>query len=337
MILTIYCQEICINYKNIIKTFYNVRKCIIFAIDNPEIMLMKVLDIIIIITTIIFFFAVQFVVGSFPVTFFAFPLNVVLIFLWLLALWLLYKDYRQSRLTRFLLSLRATVITFIAFILFCLVMGLVPQYPVEPVGVEQTVWERLGIHELTTSWPFLFVLLLLQSHLAMITFRGQYKRKGIRWRFLACHLGLWLALLGGFWGSADTLTLRAPVYKGQPGRMAYAMDGRVHYLDYDLELRQFQISYYDNGMPRTYQADVEINGRPVTLRVNDPYAIRFGEDLYLTGYDMHAQDEVRYCVLQVVKQPWKYVQLAGIILMLLASVALFVKGPKKRKKDDQLG
>lgn len=307
--------------------------------DNIEVMLMKILDIAIIISTMILLFAVQFVVGSFPVTFFSFPLNIVLVLLWILALWLLYKDYRQSRLTRFLLSLRTTAITFIIFILLCLLMGLVAQYPVEQVGGELTLGERLGLHELTTSWPFLFILLLLQSHLAMITFRGVYHKgsKKIRWRFLACHLGLWLALLGGFWGSADTLTLRMPVYKGQPERMAYSMDGRVHYLDYNLELRRFQVSYYDNGMPRTYEADVAINGRPVMLRVNDPYSISFGEDLYLTGYDMHAQDEVRYCVLQVVRQPWKYVQLAGIILMLLASVALFVKGPERRYKDDQLG
>lgn len=298
---------------------------------------MKILDITIIVSMVVLCFAVQLVAGSFPVAFFSFPLNVILVLLWLLALWLLYKDYRQSSLCRFLLSLRATVITFIVFILFCLVMGLVPQYPIDRIGEELTFGERLGVHELTTSWPFLFVLLLLQSHLALITFRGISGRKGVRWRFLACHLGLWLALLGGFWGSADTLTLRVPVYKDQPGRMAYAMDGRVHYLDYELELQQFQIAYYDNGMPRTYQADIIVGGKPVTLRVNDPYAIRFGEDLYLTGYDMHAQDEVRYCVLQVVKQPWKYVQLAGILLMLFASVALFVKGPKKRIKDDQLG
>ena len=270
-------------------------------------------------------------VFGFPVTFFSFPLNIILVVLWLLALWVLYKDYRQNRFCRFLLSLRTTAITFVMFILLCLIIGLVPQHSaMMPMGEGGTFWERLGIHEMTTSWPFLFILLLLQSHLAMITFRGIRNRKGIRWRFLTSHLGLWLALLGGFWGSADTRMYRVPVYKEQPGRMAYAADGRVHYLDYELELLRFEVDYYDNGMPRTYQADVAVDGQEVILKVNEPHSIRFGEDLYLTGYDMHTGDEVRYCVLQVVKQPWKYVQFTGIIMMLLSAVALFVKGPIKR-------
>lgn len=299
---------------------------------------MKHLDIISIVAGVFLLFAVQYVAGGFPVTFFSFPLNIILVVLWLLALWVLYKDYRQTRFCRFLLSLRTTVITFVMFILLCLIIGMVPQHSaMMPVGEGGTFWERLGIHEMTTSWPFLFILLLLQSHLAMITFRGIRNRKGIRWRFLTSHLGLWLALLGGFWGSADTQMYRVPVYKEQPGRMAYAADGRVHYLDYELELRRFEVDYYDNGMPRTYQADVAVDGQEVILKVNEPHSIRFGEDLYLTGYDMHAGDEIRYCVLQVVKQPWKYVQLTGIIMMLLSAVALFIKGPIKRGKDDQLG
>lgn len=292
---------------------------------------MKHLDIIGIAAGVFLLFAVQYIAGGFPVIFFSFPLNIILVVLWLLALWVLYKDYRQNRFCRFLLSLRTTAITFVMFILLCLIIGLVPQHPaMMPMGEGGTFWERLGIHEMTTSWPFLFILLLLQSHLAMITFRGIRNRKGIRWRFLTSHLGLWLALLGGFWGSADTRMYRVPVYKEQPGRMAYAADGRVHYLDYELELLRFEVDYYDNGMPRTYQADVAVDGQEVILKVNEPHSIRFGEDLYLTGYDMHAGDEVRYCVLQVVKQPWKYVQFTGIIMMLLSAVALFVKGPIKR-------
>lgn len=298
---------------------------------------MKFLDIIGIIACLLLFFIVQYVAGNFPVTFFSFPLNVILVLLWLLALWVLYKDHQRSRFCRMLLSLRMTVITFVVFIFFCLIIGLVPQYAAYEGG-SLSFSERLGLHGVTTSWPFLFVLLLLQSHLAMITFRGiRNRRSGIRWRFLASHIGLWLALLGGFWGSADTQVLRVPVYKDQPGNVAYSADGRVHYLPYELELRQFQVSYYDNGMPRSYQADVAVNGREVILQVNDPHSLSFGEDLYLTGYDMHGRGEVRYCVLQVVRQPWKYVQLSGIMLMLLASLALFIKGPKKIRKDDQLG
>ena len=61
------------------------------------------------------------------------------------------------------------------------------------------------------------------------------------------------------------------------------------------------------------------------LRVNHPYQIRFGEDLYLSGYDTVSQE---YCILQIVREPWRYVTLAGIIMILAGALLLFIGGPK---------
>ena len=147
-------------------------------------------------------------------------------------------------------------------------------------------------------------------------------------------MGLWLALFAGFFGSSDVQTLRIPLYTGQPGREAYSMDGKAYYLDYELELYSFNTEYYPNGMPSRFAADVRIGNRRTTLEVNHPYSYRLGEDIYLTGYDTRNMGNTRYCILQIVRQPWKYVMVVGILMMLTGAVLLFINGPKKLKHDN---
>ena len=90
----------------------------------------------------------------------------------------------------------------------------------------------------------------------MITFHAYYHRKTARWRFLLNHAGLWLALFAGFFGSSDTRTLRIPLYKGEPAREAFDMNGVSYHLDYEMELRSFSVEYYPNGSPSRFAAEV---------------------------------------------------------------------------------
>ena len=46
--------------------------------------------------------AMQLLTGNFPVSFFAFPLNLIFAALWLFLLWMLYKEYKIAKFTRFL-------------------------------------------------------------------------------------------------------------------------------------------------------------------------------------------------------------------------------------------
>ena len=163
----------------------------------------------------------------------------------------------------------------------------------------------------------------------MITFHAYYHRKTARWRFLLNHAGLWLALFAGFFGSSDTRTLRIPLYKGEPAREAFDMNGVSYHLDYEMELRSFSVEYYPNGSPSRFAAEVRLGDDEALLEVNHPYSYRLGEDVYLTSYDMASGNESKYCVLQVVIQPWKYIMVASILMMLAGAVLLFINGPKK--------
>lgn len=273
----------------------------------------------------------QTMTGNFPLSFFAFPLNVIVAVIWVYLLWRLYREGNKLPLTRFLLSSRTSILSILLLIGGSLVIGLFPQLSEAEAASISGVPASLGCYNFMTSWVFIAILFLLLSNLTMVVIHAFYHRVPAKKRFLLNHLGVWFALFAGFFGSSDVQTLRIPLYAEQPGREAYSMDGKAYYLDYELELYSFNTEYYPNGMPSRFAADVRIGEQRTTLEVNHPHSYRLGEDIYLTGYDTHNVGNTRYCILQIVRQPWKYVMVTGILMMLAGAVLLFINGPKKAK------
>ena len=251
----------------------------------------------------------QLVAGSFPIEFFAFPMNIVVAALWLFALSELYRRRTESKVAKFMLSQQATYLALI----FSVVAGVA-------VGVAHT--------ELTQSWWFVAMLLFVMSHIAMITLRGWRNPQGVRWRFLLNHAGLLLALFAGFWGAPDVEELRVPLVEGRPTSEAYVREGQSQPLGYELELRDFASSYFENGVPSDYVADVKIDGAEVALRVNSPYRYRLGEDIYLVNYEKDLAGRTR-CIVQIVRDPWQVAMTVGVVMMLVGAMLMFLQGARK--------
>lgn len=261
-------------------------------------------------------------------TFLAFPLNVLFALVWLFSLWKLYKEGSTLIITRFLVSSQTSIRSILLLIAGSLVIGLFPQLSGREAEAREGILAALGCYNFMTSWIFIAILFLLLSNLGMVTLHAFYHRTKARKRFLLNHAGLWLALFAGFFGSSDVKTLRIPLYVNEPTREAYDMDGKTYYLDYELELHHFDIKYYANGIPSRFTANVRIGSKQTILEVNHPYSYRWGEDVYLTGYDTANAEKSRYCILQIVQQPWKYLMVAGILMMLIGAILLFINGPK---------
>ena len=80
----------------------------------------------------------------------------------------------------------------------------------------------------------------------------------------------------------------------------------------------------DDGKPIHYEALVSVNGcDPVALTVNHPYSLKFGQDIYLASVSDDS------CVLQIVREPWRYFALSGIVMMLAGAFLLFINGPRR--------
>lgn len=260
--------------------------------------------------------SLQILAGNFPVSFMAFPVNLIFMLLWGLVVYWLYRDGRNSGFVRFMLSPAATVSSLSLFVAACLVLG-------------------FGVQDFSSSWVFVAVLLFLMTHLLFVLLRGWKMHGKIRWYFLFNHAGLLIALAAGFFGAPDQQTLRMPVYRDAMAEEAFLPDGRKTYFDdNEIIFKDFDVSYFDNGAPSAFVAYLSVDGTDVELKVNHPYRLSFSEQLYLTGYDTAKGNETEYCVLQVVRDPWRYFVFAGILMMLAGALLLFLKGPSC--KDNQI-
>lgn len=239
----------------------------------------------------------------FDAEFFAYPLNLVICALWAWGVIELYRAGSRSIITRYLLSRQATVTSVTLLAAACMAMGL----------------QRVPA---TESYLFLFVIFFVITQLSLVTLRGWLDKFGIRWTFLCCHLGLLLVLIAGFWGASDTRVMRAEL-AAEKVNTALCEDGKVVQLDYTLHLTDFNVDYFENGVPSHYEALLDIDGKIVTLAVNHPHKVAFGEHIYLTSFDNHAED--MRCIVQIVRQPWRGVMVTGILMLIVGALLLFFR------------
>ena len=232
---------------------------------------------------------------------FAFPLNVILFLIWIGAVITSWRNARDSAFVRFMLRPAATI-TAIAFtLIFSLVLGLT------------------GFRSLVTSCAFISVLLYFQTVLAYVILRGWRHGGKVRWRFILLHFGLLLAVASSFWSAPDNMTYRTKAVKDMPVSEVYTADGRREWLEYEIELKVLHAD----------RAEVIVDGHRVNLEVNHPHSVSMAETVYLNGIDKKYGDS---CILQIVYEPCRYVTLAGIIMMLVGAMLLFISGPRKRKE-----
>ena len=269
--------------------------------------------------------ALQVLTGNFPVGIMAFPLNLICSLLWFAGMYMLWTKCRKSLFVRYMLSPGATFMAIFLFVDACIVIGLT------------------GERSMTSSWIFIAILLYFQTVLFFVLMRGLREQSPtgarvgpIRWRFIFNHAGLLLALAAGFWGDPDSQTLRLRAYENQPVTQAILPGVGPVGIENELILRKFTLERYENGVPSLYEAQMQIDGKEVSLRVNHPYRLGFGRNLYLTGYDKSAQGEAACCIMQIIYEPWKYWAFAGIILMLTGAMLLFIQGPRRYKPDTSL-
>ena len=251
-------------------------------------------------------FLVEVCFGSFPVGLFRFPLNVLVLALWMMLMAMMYRGRAHNACARFMLSREATWLSLALIAAIGITLG-------------------LQLKPSSTAWPTVCSLLFVLSHLQFVIMRGWRNGKGIRWRFCLAHIGLFLALGAGFWGAPDREQLRAPVQR-YPSNEAYTMEGEERRLPYTLELKDFSIEEAENGTPTHYEAQIMVDGTMVTLRVNHPYARTISEKIYLVSFSTSPHGE-RYAIVEIVSEPWQWLSAAGIIMLLAGAMLLFIQGP----------
>lgn len=245
-------------------------------------------------------FGVQWLFGEFPMWLFVAPMNLLVGVLWLALVCEGYRRRATSTVVQYMLSAEATYIALAVAAVLSAVLGLQS----DPA---------------TTSWPVIGGLLYVQTVVTLVVLRGWRNEKGVRWRFLVTHCGLWLAVTSALLGAPDKQVLRAEV-SATPTREVVNEMGAKSYLDYELQLKDFRVEHSEDGTPQMFRATVAVGDEDVDIEVNSPYSPKYGEDIYLVSYAENG------CVLQVVREPWRVVTTVGIAMLLLGAFMLFLQG-----------
>lgn len=174
-----------------------------------------------------------------PIFDLSFPRNFYLIFLILLIILIIRIFASKTYLYRWLTSIYTSLSVILFFIFFLILMGFIPQRP------SLTWLNNLGLTSITSSFSFIFVYLFLIINLGLVI----SKRIAVRWSlrnisFIFNHLGLWIVLVAGGFGSYDFIRLDMVCKLNSPIWYGYNELGNVTELPFAIELKQFNIEYY---------------------------------------------------------------------------------------------
>lgn len=169
----------------------------------------------------------------------SFPRNLYLIVFIVLIIVIIRVFVSKTYLYRWLTSLFTSLSVILTFFFFLILMGFIPQRP------SLTWFDNFGLTSITSSFPFILVYLFLIINLGLII----SKRITVRWSlrniaFIFNHLGLWIVLLAGGFGSYDFIRLDMVCKLNSPVWYGYNDKGKVIELPFALELKQFDIEYF---------------------------------------------------------------------------------------------
>ena len=273
-------------------------------------------SVLIVLTIFITGLLIQAFAGYFPAEAFAFPINAAVLFAALAGLWVLWREKPGGAVCRWLASGNASIALIAAFLICCLILGMKMQHA-DAVSFP-------GFGNVRRTWWFILISIALMANLFVVILSR--RKKGIR--FILKHIGVLVALIGCFFGAPDHTVSRA-IVSGEAVHEAVGENGEIVPLPAAMKLDGFNVELDQRGNVRNYMALIDVDGKKVELRVNHPYRISISEDVYLTSYDRD-NPEPQYCIVEVVRQPWKYLIWAGIVMMMAGGILMFARG-----KDDQ--
>ena len=269
-------------------------------------------SVLIVLTIFITGLLIQAFAGYFPAEAFAFPINAAVLFAALAGLWVLWREKPGGAVCRWLASGNTSIALIAAFLICCLILGL--------TGQDADAASFPGFGNVRGTWWFILISIALMANLFVVILSR--RKKGIR--FILNHIGVLVALIGCFFGAPDHTVSRA-IVSGEAVHEAVGENGEIVPLPAAMKLDGFNVELDQRGNVRNYMALIDVDGKKVELRVNHPYRISISEDVYLTSYDRD-NPEPQYCIVEVVRQPWKYLIWAGIVMMMAGGILMFARG-----------
>ncbi len=257
---------------------------------------------------------------------FRWPVNAIVLAAFIVIIMAMALSARKVYAFRFLGSHAAAVPAIVYAVALTIIMGL----------TRQTVDGR-GVNNMLTFWPFVLTYVYLAVILGMVVVKRL--RHLSSWRrdvpFLLNHLGLFVALTCATLGNADMQRLRMVTSVEGPEWRALDQQQQVVTLPLAIQLQQFIMEVYDDGTPRRFASEIQVlteSGSNIhtTVEVNKPVVVE-GWKIYQYGYDTAMGKDSQISILELVRDPWLHVVYAGIAMMLLGAVSMFLLGVRREQ------
>ena len=264
-------------------------------------------------------------VGPFVWNALRWPLNAILLSVYLGLLLLAHFVRNQLYIFHFLSTYAAAISALVYCVLLTIVMGL----------TRQQVNGR-WFNDMLSFWPFVLSYIQLTTVLGLTILRrlSTFRPSFVNIRFLLFHLGLFIALVAGTLGNADMQRLKMVTTYHTPEWRALDERQSVVELPIAIELQHFIMETYDDGSPRRFASDILLiteSGKCVkaTVDVNKPVEVE-GWEIYQYGYDMAAGPTSQISIFELVRDPWLPVVYVGIGMLLLGAVCLFLNRTQRK-------
>lgn len=187
-------------------------------------------------------FALQIFAGPFDFFLLHYPVNLVAGGLLILLPGLLLPA-RRSPFYQWLSGVPFSVTLIGALLAFCLIMGLTPQVlRLNPHSHD--LISLLGFRQMTSSWPFVLLYLMLLLTLGALIARRLAAFKIRDYAFYLNHIGLWLLLFSAGLGASDTKRYIMHVREGETEWRVYSETGEVLELPVAIQLNDFDMEEY---------------------------------------------------------------------------------------------
>jgi hypothetical protein len=122
-----------------------------------------------------------------------------------------------------------------------MVMGFVLQDDPNPPALV----ERLNLHRMTASWPFMLGVMFFLTTLGLASIRRMRPFRGRNIGFFLNHFGLWLALTAGLLGAGDLQRVSMTLSTGSLVWQGLDAQGNAVEMPLAMELHRFEMTEFD--------------------------------------------------------------------------------------------
>lgn len=273
----------------------------------------------------------QFSLGPVDWSLFAWPINIIVLGIFLLLSGIIFTFRSKVYGFRFLATSTCAVPALVMTAALTIIMGLTAQ-----VAESSPPADFFGITKMLSFWPFVLLYLWIAFILAQVSLVQVLHFKWRRLPSLVSHLGLLISLLTATLGSADMQRLQMYTVLEQTEWRGINERNMMIELPIAIKLKQFIMETYDDGSPKRFASDIIIytkNGDSLqaTVDVNKPVEVRSWK-IYQYGYDTTKGAESELSILELVRDPWLPYVYTGIYMMLFGALTMFIFGVRRNKQ-----